>query len=195
MKKLLFALVLALVATQAVLAQGPEQSVGLRYGADFGLGTEISYQRNLISGKRLEFDLGFNSRYEYINTLRQDYNSWALTGLYQWIWKLDKVDANLSWYAGYGGKMGFWSSSQKYDSRYKNGIFLVAAGDVGIQYAFPVIPDDIHISCTICRNFCRFSPCWETYLAQAKQQPHESCHLCDALPPWNLCWHQPGGNK
>ena len=137
MKKLLFASVLALVSMQAVLAQGPEQSVGLRYGAVFGLGTEISYQRNLISGKRLEFDLGFNSRYEYINTLRQDYNSWALTGLYQWIWKLDKVDANLSWYAGYGGKMGFWSSSQKYDSRYKNGIFLVAAGDVGIQYAFP----------------------------------------------------------
>jgi hypothetical protein len=66
--------------------------------------------------------------------MRQDYNSWALTGLYHWVWKLDN---QLSWYAGSGAKLGIWSSSQKYDSRYKNGMFMVAVGDVGIEYALP----------------------------------------------------------
>jgi len=137
MRKFLFALALSIVLVQPILAQGPLQTVGLRYGTAFGLGTEVSYQRNLTSDRRLEFDLGFNSRYEYINGLKQDYNSWALAGIFQHTWKLDKIDPSLSWYAGYGGKLGFWSSSQKYDSRYKNGIFLAAVGDAGIEYAFP----------------------------------------------------------
>jgi len=134
MKRTFLSLLLVVLLANVTPAQIVEHSVGLRYGAVYGLGTEISYQRGLTARNRLEFDLGFNSRFEYINDMRQDYNSWALTGLYHWVWKLDN---QLSWYAGSGAKLGIWSSSQKYDSRYKNGMFMVAVGDVGIEYALP----------------------------------------------------------
>lgn len=126
--------ILTFMLTGVAHAQIPEHSLGLRYGAVFGLGTEISYQHGLSDKNRLEMDFGYNSRYEYINGLKQDYNSWALNGLYHWVWKLNE---QLNWYAGGGAKIGFWSSSQKYDSRYNNGIFLSVIGDTGIEYAFP----------------------------------------------------------
>jgi len=134
MKKIVMTLLIPFLLVPAVSAQVPEQSLGLRYNAVFGLGIEASYQHDLTISHRLECDLGFNSRYEYINNLRQDYNSWAVTGLYQKVWK---INDETTWYAGPGGRLGFWSSTQKYDSRYKNGMFLSAAGDIGIEYAFP----------------------------------------------------------
>jgi hypothetical protein len=134
MKLTFFTFVLAFMFANAASAQIPEHSVGLRYGAVFGLGTEISYQHGLTSKNRLEMDFGYSSRYEYINGLKQDYNSWALNGLYHWVWKLND---QINLFAGGGAKVGFWSSSQKYDSRYNNGIFLSVVGDTGIEYAFP----------------------------------------------------------
>ncbi len=119
------------------MAQIPQHSVGLRYGAVYGLGTEVTYQRGLSSENRLEFDFGFNSNFEYVNNFRQDHNSWALTGLYHWLWKLPKLGENVNWYAGAGGKLGTWSSNQGYDYRYNNGLFLTGSGDIGIEYCFP----------------------------------------------------------
>ena len=46
------------------------------------------------------------------------------------------ISDGFKWYAGPGGKLGTWNS-MIYDSRYNNGIFLSAAGDVGIEYSFP----------------------------------------------------------
>jgi len=137
MKRLLLLLILGILVNVAASAQLIDHSIGLRYGTVFGLGTEASYQHALTTDKRIELDLGYNSNYEYINDLRQDYNSWALTGLYQWVWKLEKLDEKLNWYAGPGAKFGFWSSSQKYDSDFNNGVFLVAAGDIGLEYNLP----------------------------------------------------------
>ena len=137
MIRIFLTLFLAVMVVQAASAQIPEHSVGLRYGTVFGLGTEVSYQRGLSSKNRLEFNLGYNSDYEYINDLKQDYNSWALSSLYHWVWKLEKLDDNLNWYAGPGAGLGYWSSGQKYDSPYHNGMFLMAEGDVGIEYCLP----------------------------------------------------------
>lgn len=137
MKRAFLLLILGILITGAASAQLIAHSVGLRYGTVFGLGTEASYQHAMTTDRRIELNFGYNSDYEYINNLRQDYNSWALTGLYQWVWKLAKLDDKLNWYVGPGAKLGFWSSSQKYDSDYNNGIFLVAAGDIGIEYCLP----------------------------------------------------------
>ncbi|MCE1198871.1 MAG: hypothetical protein LWW85_07870 [Marinilabiliales bacterium] len=72
-----------------------------------------------------------------MNTFKQDHDSWSLTGTYHWVYKLDKVDPNVNWYAGLGGKIGIWSSNQGYTSSYNNGGFVDAVGDVGIEYCFP----------------------------------------------------------
>ena len=134
MKKIFFILFLTVSLIRTANAQNTDQSAGLRYSAVFGLGTEIMYQHGLTKDHRFELDFGFNSRYEYINDLRQDYNSWALTGLYHKIWKLND---EMNWFAGGGAILGYWGSNQKYDSRYKNGLFLCLAGDAGIEYTFP----------------------------------------------------------
>ena len=135
MKPALSILILVLLTIGSAKAQLTGDAVGLRYGTVYGLGTEATYQHTLSANKRVELDFGYNSNYEYINNLRQDYNSWALTGLYQWVWKLEKLDDKLNWYAGPGGKLGVWSSSQKYDSKYNNGMFIVASGNVGMEYS------------------------------------------------------------
>ncbi len=134
MKRIFFTMALVVMLFSLANAQIAKHSVGLRYGALYGLGTEITYQRGLTSENRLEFDFGFNSNFEYVDNFRQDHNSWALTGLYHWVWKLDD---NVNWYAGAGSKLGTWSSNQGYNYRYHNGPFFTASGDVGIEYVFP----------------------------------------------------------
>ena len=79
---------------------------------------------------RLELDLGFSSNHAADNY----YNSWSVAGLYHWVWKLDK---QLYWYVGPGGKIGGWNYD-RINSSYNNGFFLAAAGDLGIEYVFPV---------------------------------------------------------
>jgi hypothetical protein len=134
MKKVVLSLFMVIFVTNLTSAQVEPHALGLRFGAGYGYGTEFSYQHGLTSVNRLEFDLGFNSYYEYSGNLRYDYNSWALTGLYQWVWKLDN---NLNWYAGPGAKIGTYSSNLIYGANYNNGLFLSAAGDIGIEYSFP----------------------------------------------------------
>ena len=136
MRKRLYFLIALLSFAITTMAQIAENAAGLRFGAGTELGTEITFQHHLNSNHRLEVDLGFNSSYEYVNDFRHDYNSWALFGLYHWVWKLD-FQEGFSWYAGPGAKLGTWSSNLVYDSRYISGIFLAAAGDVGIEYSFP----------------------------------------------------------
>jgi hypothetical protein len=137
MKRIYCTLFAGMFLVNIGMAQIPQHSVGLRYGAVYGLGTEATYQRGLSSENRLEFDFGFNSNFDYVNNFRQDHNSWALTGIYQWLWKLPQLDENVNWYAGAGAKLGTWSSNQGYDYRYKNGLFINACGNIGIEYCFP----------------------------------------------------------
>ena len=137
MKRFFCTIFVGLFLVNLAMAQIPQHSVGLRYGTVYGLGTEVTYQRGFSAKNRMEFDFGFNSNFEYVNNFRQDHNSWALTTLYHWLWKLPKLGENVNWYVGAGGKMGTWSSNQGYDYKYKNGLFLTGSGDIGIEYCFP----------------------------------------------------------
>jgi hypothetical protein len=116
-------------------AQVADHALGIRFGTVYGLGTEISYQHGLSRVNRLEIDLGFSSDYYYVNDFKQEYNSWGLTGVYQWV---RNIDNNLNWYYGPGGKIGSWSSNMGYNYKYNNGMFLSAVGDIGIEYCFPI---------------------------------------------------------
>jgi hypothetical protein len=105
-----------------------QNAVGLRFGGGNGFGTEVTYQRALGEGNRLEVDLGWNSD--------DDFDGFKLVGLYQWVWYLD---GNFNWYAGAGGGLG----SYDYDNPIGpdvNDTFLLFAGQVGIEYNFDEIP-------------------------------------------------------
>lgn len=137
MKKILIILMLAISLPGFSYAQTPQHVLGLRFGTGGGFGTEISYQHGLSAKNRLELDLGFNSHYENYLSNKYNYTTWGLTGLYQWV---QKIDSNVNWYLGGGAKIGSWSydHGNVYQYKYNNGIFLAAAGDVGIEYTFPI---------------------------------------------------------
>jgi hypothetical protein len=108
-------------------AQIANHAIGLRLGGGNGFGTEISYQQGLNEKNRLEFDLGVQS-----GTF---YNAWGLTGLYQWVWP---IQDGFNWYAGPGARIGSWNYDNRYFGSNGNGFFLAAAGDIGIEYVFPI---------------------------------------------------------
>jgi len=125
MRRLFFAFVLVLLANIGN-AQIADHALGLRLGGGDGFGTEISYQHGLSSLNRLEFDLGMHSS--------NHYNAWGLAGIYQWVWN---IDGGFNWYAGAGGRIGSWHWDTDYRTD-NNGIFLAVAGDIGIEYVFPI---------------------------------------------------------
>jgi hypothetical protein len=127
MRRVFFAFVIILSA-YSVNGQISKHALGLRLGGGDGFGPEISYQHKLSNVNRLEFDLGV-----YTSNV---YSAWGLAGVYQWVWNIDDA---FSWYAGAGGRMGSLSwDHNKYVGPEGDGIFLSVAGDVGIEYSFPV---------------------------------------------------------
>ncbi|WP_317046946.1 hypothetical protein [Flavobacterium kingsejongi] len=105
-------------------------------GDNDGFSAEVTYQRALSSDNRLEVDLGWRSS-DYRG---YDYNAVKLTGLYQWVWNIDK---GFNWYAGVGGGIGTWSydfdHNGPYDRDYDDsGALLYAAGNIGIEYNFDI---------------------------------------------------------
>ena len=102
-----------------------KNALGLRLGDNDGFGGEISYQRGLSNKTRLEFDLGWRNS--------NDVDAIKIVGLHQWVWN---IDGGFNWYAGLGGGLGSWSYDKNgYDD---NGTFVLAAGDIGIEYNFDV---------------------------------------------------------
>jgi len=126
MRRLFFAFVLIISAFTAS-AQFSKHAIGLRLGGGDGYGTEISYQQGLTDINRLELDLGMHSG--------NHYNAWSLAGIYQWVWK---IDGGFNWYAGAGARIGSWSWDNTYSGNDSGGLFLAAAGNIGIEYSFPV---------------------------------------------------------
>jgi hypothetical protein len=126
MRKLFFAFVLILAANIGN-SQVSKHALGLRLGGGDGFGTEISYQYGLSDLNRMEFDLGMHSG--------NHYNAWGLAGIYQWVWN---IDGGFNWFAGAGARIGSWSWDHSYLGEDSGGIYLAAAGDVGIEYAFPI---------------------------------------------------------
>jgi hypothetical protein len=126
MRRLLFAFVLILLANHGN-AQSAKHTIGLRLSGSDGLGTEISYQQAISDLNRFEFDLGMHSG--------NNYNAWGLAGIYQWVWK---IDGSFNWYAGVGGRIGSWKWDSGYLGTESGGVFLSAAGNVGVEYTFPI---------------------------------------------------------
>ncbi len=116
MKKFFFMLLAVVAFSTAVNAQS---NLGLRFGAGYGYGAELSYQMP-VGGNRLELDLGFASNeWNYIN----------LNGVYQWTWN---IAGNFGWYAGVGANLGIFSNSNH------DGFGLGVAGQIGLEYNFNI---------------------------------------------------------
>lgn len=128
MKKLfLSAFMLAGMAFTAQSQEIAKNALGLRLGDNDGFGGEISYQRGLGDNNRLELDLGWRDS--------KNYDALKLVGLYQWVWN---IEGGFNWYAGVGAGIGSWSYNDL-PPAYRgddNGVFLLAAGDIGIEYKF-----------------------------------------------------------
>jgi hypothetical protein len=135
MKRTILTLITVSLLSGFLTAQTAEHVLGIRFGTGIGFGTEISYQHGLTDLNRLELDLGFSNHHEYQASNQYSYNNWGLTGLYHWV---KKINTNMNWYLGPGAKVGSWSYSQGANYEYSNGFFLVAAGDIGMEYLFPV---------------------------------------------------------
>lgn len=128
MKKIILSAFMLIGLTFATQAQDiSKNALGLRLGDNDGFGGEISYQRGLSSNNRLELDLGWRDS--------KNVDAIKLVGLYQWVWNIDK---GFNWYAGVGAGLGSWNYNGPGDPDNDGGIFILAAGDVGIEYNFDI---------------------------------------------------------
>jgi len=133
MKKYLITGVLVLVASVSMNAQDiSKNALGLRLGDSGGFGTEITYQRALGNSTRLELDLGWRNRKDYNNNGYDD-DAIKLAALYQWVMN---IDGGFNWYVGVGGGLGTYGYD--YNNDHYNDTFVFAAGDIGIEYNFPI---------------------------------------------------------
>ncbi len=128
MKNLIITAVLFMTAILGANAQNiSKNALGLRLGDNDGFGAEISYQRGLSENNRLEFDLGWRNN--------DNFDAFRLTGLYQWVWRLD---GNFNWYAGVGGGIGSVSYDDNFPGNDGSEFFALVAGDIGIEYDFDI---------------------------------------------------------
>src|SRR5690606_20158507 len=101
-----------------------------RLGDSDGFGAEISYQKSLSQQNRLEVDLGWrDSRY---------FDAFKIAALYQWVLP---IDGNFNWYYGAGAGLGSVDFATRYNGQNQpytpdGGMFVFAAGDIGIEYNF-----------------------------------------------------------
>lgn len=128
MKKIILSALMLIGLTFATQAQDiSKNALGLRLGDNDGFGGEISYQRGLGDNNRLELDLGWRNS--------KNIDAFKLVGLYQWVWNIDK---GFNWYAGVGAGIGSWRYDGPGDPDPDGGSFLLAAGDIGIEYNFDI---------------------------------------------------------
>jgi opacity protein-like surface antigen len=128
MKKIILSAFMLIVLAFSTHAQDiSKNALGLRLGDNDGFGGEVTYQRGLSKNNRLELDLGWRNS--------NNYDAFKLVGLYQWVWEIDR---GFNWYAGVGGGIGSWSYDKGITS--DSGTFLLAAGDIGIEYNFQEAP-------------------------------------------------------
>ncbi len=102
-----------------------DNTIGLRFGNNDGLGVEISYQKAILETNRIEVGLAWRSG--------KNYNAFKLTGTYQWLFPIESI-SGMNWYVGAGGGLGSWSVKNNYTG--ESGTFLFAAGDIGLEYKF-----------------------------------------------------------
>ncbi len=133
MKKYLITGIIVILVSVSMHAQDiSKNALGLRLGDSGGFGTEITYQRALGNSTRLELDLGWRNRRNF-NNKGYDDDAIKLAALYQWVMN---IDGGFNWYVGVGGGLGTYGYDLDND-RY-NDTFVFAAGDIGIEYNFPI---------------------------------------------------------
>ena len=116
---------LLMMATCSLSAQEiADHALGLRLGDSDGFGAEISYQKSLSQSNRLEFDLGWRDS--------RLFNAFKIAGLYQWV---RPIEGDFQWYYGVGGGLG---SVDFPPGELNEGLFVFAAGDIGIEYNFDI---------------------------------------------------------
>ena len=122
MKKFIIALTFLTVGLYTTQAQEmSDNTIGLRFSENGGIGAEFTYQRKLTDSNRLEVDLGLRST--------RLFSVFKATGLYQWVWTLE---GDFNWYAGAGGGLGSWKIK---DTDFSD-TFIFGAGVVGVEYNF-----------------------------------------------------------
>lgn|SRR5574344_265389 len=121
MKKALVVLAMIVAFGASAMAQN---ALGLRFGGGQGYNAELSYQKDMGSANRLEFDLGWTN---YAN-------NWSyvdLSGIYQWKGTLVGI---LGWYAGVGANVGLYSWNNSSD------LGLAIGGQLGLELVIPGTP-------------------------------------------------------
>ncbi|MDW5288648.1 hypothetical protein [Formosa sp. PL04] len=127
MNKLFLALTFIFIGLTVQSQETTKNALGIRLGNNDGIGFEISYQRALGTKQRLEADLGWRTG--------DSYDSYQLTGLYQWVWPIIN---KLNWFVGAGGGFGSRDYKQTDQQSGDNDVFVFIAGDVGIEYNFNI---------------------------------------------------------
>ncbi len=124
-------MVIGLVFSAQAQENISENTIGVRFGNHYGLEVEITYQRMLSPKNRLELNTGWSSS--------NHTEAFKLFGIYQWYWNIEK---GLYWYTGGGGGFGTWNTDNDYDNPYANdnGFFMVATGDIGVEYHIKGVP-------------------------------------------------------
>ena len=101
-----------------------DNALGLRLGDSDGFGAEISYQNGLTNSTRLEFDLGWRDS--------RNYDAFKLAVVHQWV---RPIEGDFNWYYGVGGGLG---SVDFANNEFDGGLFVFAAGNIGIEYDFNI---------------------------------------------------------
>ena len=102
-----------------------KHTIGLRLSESDGFWAEASYQVALNSKNRIELGLGIQSK--------RSYNALKLTGIYQWVFTIDK---GFNWYVGPGIGGGFVDFDSSFSEKNDLKTFGLIAGDIGIEYNF-----------------------------------------------------------
>lgn len=128
MKITTFFTLILVFATSWVGAQSiSEHALGLRLGDSDGFGAEISYQKSIGRYNRAEFNLGWRDSREF--------DAFKLAGVYQWV---RNIDGGFNWYYGFGGGVGNSDFEAVPDRDRDDGLFVFAAGNIGIEYDFDI---------------------------------------------------------